>query len=76
MILSEESLEKTITQDNVFDVMDVAFKLSNAQNLRSACVEFVADHLGGLMKTEAWQRIVESKSEILEAVLEAKCSSS
>lgn len=71
--LCEEALEKSLTLDNVFNIMDVAFKLNDAKNLRTACVEFATNNLGRLIKTPDWKKILTSKPEVLEAVLLERC---
>ena len=67
------SLAQDLSLDNAIDIIDVAFKVSDAPNLRNTCVEYVGNNLGTLMKTARWRNVITPNSEILEAVLQKKC---
>ena len=66
-------MAQDLSLDNAIDIIDVAFKVSDAPNLRNTCVEYVGNNLGTLMKTARWRNVITPNSEILEAVLQKKC---
>ena len=70
--LCEASLVQTICLGNAIDIIDVAFKINGVDNLRSACIDYIATKLDSLFEDPKWATTVASNSKIMKAVLQKK----
>ena len=71
--LCQTSLAKNLNLDNALDVTSVAFKIDQAQKLRSICIKYIASNLKSLMKAPNWETAIGSNSKLLQAILLEKC---